>query len=118
MQRPLLNKAVNDLLFLERYDEVMNNFDEYMHSSNTWFKNTYPKMQNEFIAYFSFEFGLHECLPVYAGGLGILSGDHLKASSDLGMPLSGVGFIYKQGYFTQSISEDGWQETRNYYLKF
>lgn len=118
VQRPLLNKVVNDSLFLERYDEVMNNFDEYMHSGDTWYKNTYPKMQNEFIAYFSFEFGLHECLPVYAGGLGILSGDHLKASSDLGMPLSGVGFIYKQGYFTQSISEDGWQETRNYYLNF
>src|SRR5665648_53622 len=118
VQRPLLNKVVNDSLFLERYDEVMNNFDEYMHSSDTWFNNTYPKMQNEFISYFYFEFGLHECLPVYAGGLGILSGDHLKAASDLGMPLAGVGFIYKQGYFTQSISEDGWQETRNYYLNF
>lgn len=118
VQRPLLNKVVNDLNFLEKFDDVINKFDEYMSGRDTWFKNAYPKVDKELISYFSFEFGLHESLPVYAGGLGILSGDHLKAASDLGMPLVGVGFIYKQGYFTQSISEDGWQETRNYYLNF
>ncbi|MRR31759.1 alpha-glucan family phosphorylase, partial [bacterium] len=70
------------------------------------------------VAYFSFEFGLHESLPVYAGGLGVLAGDHLKESSDLGIPLVAVGFIYNQGYFTQRITEDGWQETRNLILDF
>ncbi len=118
VQRPLLNKAVQDLYFIEKLDAVIEKFDAYMAAENNWFKTTYPTLENKLIAYFSFEFGLHESLPVYAGGLGILSGDHLKASSDLGMPLVGVGFIYKQGYFTQSISEDGWQETRNYYLNY
>jgi len=118
VDRHLLNKAVQDLYFLEKFDSVIARFDNYIKSENTWFKNTYKDLNNELIAYFSFEFGIHESLPVYAGGLGILSGDHLKAASDLGIPLVGVGFIYKQGYFTQSISEDGWQETRNYYLNF
>ncbi len=118
VQRPLLNKAVQDLYFIEKFDAVIQKFDTYMAAEVTWFKSTYANLKNELIAYFSFEFGLHESLPVYAGGLGILSGDHLKAASDLGMPLVGVGFIYKEGYFTQSISEDGWQDTRNYYLNF
>jgi len=65
------------------------------------------------VAYFSFEYGLHESLMVYAGGLGVLSGDHLKESSDLGIPLVGVGFLYTYGYFSQKITEDGWQEARN-----
>ncbi|HSM25423.1 MAG TPA: alpha-glucan family phosphorylase, partial [Anaerolineaceae bacterium] len=113
-----LVKAINDLYFLERYDAVINKFDQYLASENTWFKETYPQLKNEQIAYFSFEFGLHESLPVYAGGLGILAGDHLKTASDLGLPLVGLGFIYKNGYFMQSISEDGWQETRNFILDF
>ncbi len=118
VQRPLLNKVVNDLVFLEKYDAVIEKFDQYLKSEDTWFDQKYANLKNEKIAYFSFEFGLHECLPVYAGGLGILSGDHLKAASDLGMPLVGVGFVYKQGYFKQKITEDGWQETSNFYLNF
>jgi starch phosphorylase len=118
VQRPLLNKVVNDLYFLDRFDRVMDKFDHYISNPETWFNLTYPTLKNDLIAYFSFEFGLHESLPVYAGGLGILSGDHLKAASDLGMPMVAVGFVYKQGYFTQSITEDGWQETRNFYLNF
>ena len=118
VQRPLLNKAVQDLYFLEKLDAVVEKFDTYLAAKETWFKTTYPDLEDELIAYFSFEFGLHESLPVYAGGLGILSGDHLKTASDLGMPLGGVGFIYKEGYFMQSISEDWWQDTRNYYLNF
>ncbi|PKO17794.1 MAG: alpha-glucan phosphorylase [Chloroflexi bacterium HGW-Chloroflexi-10] len=118
VQRPLLNKVVNDLYFLDRFDRVMDKFDQYISNPETWFNLTYPNLKNDLIAYFSFEFGLHESLPVYAGGLGILSGDHLKAASDLGMPMVAVGFVYKQGYFTQSITEDGWQETRNFYLNF
>ena len=73
----------------------------------------YPHLIDQPIAYFSTEFGLHEALPMYAGGLGVLSGDHLKESSDLGLPLVAVGFLYRQGYFRQRITEDGWQEAIN-----
>jgi len=118
VDRALLNKSINDLYFLDRYDAVMKKYDQYLEGKNTWFSETYPQLEKEQIAYFSFEFGLHESLPVYAGGLGILAGDHLKTSSDLGLPLVGVGFIYKNGYFMQSITEDGWQETRNFYLNY
>lgn len=113
-----LNSMINDLYFLERFDSVMNKFDLYLKGENTWFTETYPHLVDEKIAYFSFEFGLHESLPVYAGGLGILAGDHLKTSSDIGLPLVGIGFIYKNGYFMQSITEDGWQETRNFILNY
>ncbi|MBE0698074.1 MAG: alpha-glucan family phosphorylase, partial [Anaerolineaceae bacterium] len=90
----------------------------YINSTDTWYRKTYPNFPEQQIAYFSFEFGLHESLPVYAGGLGILSGDHLKEASDLGLPLVGVGFYYTQGYFSQKISEDGWQENRNLTLNY
>ena len=72
-----------------------------------------PQLNGNPIAYFSTEFGLHEALPMYAGGLGVLSGDHLKEASDLGLPLVAVGFLYRQGYFRQHITEDGWQEAIN-----
>jgi len=113
-----LQAMINDLYFLERFDAVLKKFDQYLENTGTWFKETYPDLENEKIAYFSFEFGLHESLPVYAGGLGILAGDHLKTASDIGLPLVGVGFIYKNGYFMQSITEDGWQETRNFILDY
>lgn len=118
VDQSLINRTISDLYFLDRYDAVMKKFDQYLEAKNTWFKETYPQLEQEQIAYFSFEFGLHESLPVYAGGLGILAGDHLKTASDLGLPLVGVGFIYKNGYFMQSITEDGWQETRNFYLNY
>jgi starch phosphorylase len=85
---------------------------------NTWFNKEYPQHKDAALAYFSFEFGLHESMPFYAGGLGILSGDHLKEASDLGIPIVGVGFIYKQGYFVQKITEDGWQETSHFHFDF
>jgi starch phosphorylase len=118
IERARLTSMTHDLYFLERYDAVIKKFDQYLEANNTWFNETYPHLKDEKIAYFSFEFGLHESLPVYAGGLGILAGDHLKTASDLGLPLVGVGFIYKNGYFMQSITEDGWQETRNFYLNY
>ena len=62
------------------------------------------------MAYFSAEFGLHESLPIYSGGLGVLAGDHLKSASDLGIPLIGIGLLYAQGYFRQSLDADGWQQ--------
>ena len=116
VDRPRLNAVTSDQRYLDYYDRVMRSFDAYTKPAETWFSRTYPNLKDKQIAYFSFEFGLHESLPVYAGGLGILSGDHIKEASDLGLPLTGVGFIYNQGYFTQRITEDGWQETRTYHL--
>jgi starch phosphorylase len=118
VDRPRLNAVTSDQHYLDFYDRVMRAFDAYTKPAETWFSRTYPNLKDKQIAYFSFEFGLHESLPVYAGGLGILSGDHIKEASDLGLPLTGVGFIYNQGYFTQRITEDGWQETRTFHLDF
>ena len=113
VDRTRINAALNQPSFLERYDKVIANLNAYMARKDTWFATQYPKLNDKQIAYFSFEFGLHESLPVYAGGLGILSGDHLKEASDLGLPLTAVGFVYNQGYFVQHLTEDGWQETRS-----
>ncbi len=118
VERPFLNAVTNDRYYLDLYDRVMNNLDEYIKGEKNWFKDQYPDIRDAQIAYFSFEFGLHESLPVYAGGLGVLSGDHLKEASDLGLPMVGVGFVYNQGYFVQHITEDGWQETRSQFLDF
>ena len=114
--RARLNAVADHPDYLDLYDSVMDQFDRYLEKNDTWFVTTYPDLVSKSIAYFSFEFGLHESLPVYAGGLGVLSGDHLKESSDLGVPLTGIGFIYHQGYFMQHITEDGWQNTANYTL--
>ncbi len=109
---------ISDRYFLDHYDRILRLFDEYMRSKDTWFTREHPQHVNHPIAYFSTEFGLHETLPIYAGGLGVLSGDHLKGASDLGLPLIAIGFLYTQGYFSQHISEDGWQEARYLRLKF
>lgn len=107
-------KAVTrDRYYLDLFDRVVAKFDAYMgEREDTWFAREHPDRTNHPIAYFSTEFGLHESLPFYAGGLGILSGDHLKEASDLGLPMVAVGFLYTQGYFKQHITEDGWQEAR------
>lgn len=118
VDRPHLNAVTSNSYYLELYDQVMADFDRYLQAEETWFSQNYAGLTHNLIAYFSFEFGLHESLPVYAGGLGVLSGDHLKEASDLGIPMVGVGFIYNQGYFSQKITEDGWQETRNLYLNY
>ncbi len=118
VERHRLNAAVGQPAYLEHYDRTLARFDAYLAEPTTWFHNTYPGIKDKTIAYFSFEFGIHESLPVYAGGLGILSGDHLKESSDLGLPLVAVGFVYDKGYFVQELTEDGWQETRNYLIDY
>jgi len=118
VQRAQLNAVTSGKNYLDSYDRVMDAFDDYMKGENTWFGRNHSDQAKKKAAYFSFEFGLHESLPVYAGGLGVLAGDHLKEASDLGIPLVAVGFIYNQGYFVQKISEDGWQETRNQILDF
>ncbi len=118
VERTRINAAVDQPGYLEFYDATLASMKAYLSSQETWFHKTHPALLDKTIAYFSFEFGLHESLPVYAGGLGILSGDHLKEASDLGLPLVGVGFIYNQGYFVQHLSEDGWQETRSALIDF
>jgi len=105
-----LDQASRDPEFLRRYHDVMADFDTYMTGSNTWFDHTVSDAVDGPIAYFSAEFGLHEALPIYSGGLGILSGDHCKEASDLGLPFVGVGFLYPQGYFRQQITAHGTQE--------
>lgn len=108
----LLERAANDAVYLAHYDSVLRDFDHYMHPGidETWFARTYPELTDKVIAYFSAEFGLHEALPIYSGGLGILSGDHCKEASDLGLPFVGVGFLYPQGYFHQTVTREGAQE--------
>lgn len=118
VERSRLNAVTNDRYFLDQYDRVLREFDRYMNENDRWFTKNYPELKDELMAYFSFEYGLHESLIVYAGGLGVLSGDHLKESSDLGIPLVAVGFVYTYGYFSQHISEDGWQQARNVPIDF
>ena len=106
-----LEMAINDPSFLKKYDKIKQDFEGYMSSKNTWFEKKYSNNKKDVIAYFSAEYGLDEILPIYSGGLGILSGDHLKSSSDLGIPLVAIGLFYKNGYFHQVINKDGIQET-------
>jgi len=110
IERKHLNAALTDIQYLESYDRVMAQFDAYLGDQRTWFAAEFPQLKDRVVAYLSMEFGLHESLPIYAGGLGVLSGDHSKEASDIGLPFVGVGFIYQQGYFRQHITEDGWQE--------
>jgi starch phosphorylase len=105
-----LQAAATDPSFLALYDSVMSAFDTEMTTSNTWFTTNYPKLLGGPVAYFSMEHAIHNSLPIYAGGLGILAGDICKEASDLGLPLVAVGFMYPQGYFHQHISLDGCQE--------
>src|SRR5215208_1620731 len=116
--RPRLNQAAKDKEYLALYEDVFTKFDSYMNETKTWTSETHPQLNGRPIAYFSMEFGLHETLPIYSGGLGVLAGDHLKEASDLGLPITGVGFMYAQGYFSQRITEDGWQEALNNMLDF
>ena len=119
VRREALQRATANRGILDAYDRIVRNFDAYMGGSATaWYARTHADRLNQPIAYFSTEFGLHESLPFYAGGLGVLSGDHLKEASDLGMPLVAVGFLYTQGYFRQKITEDGWQEAQYAGLSF
>lgn len=110
VERSKLNAVTNNRYYLEFYDRIFRSFDSYMNADESWYSRVHPELRNRPIAYFSMEFGLHEVIPIYAGGLGVLSGDHVKEASDLGLPLVAVGLRYSEGYFTQHITEDGWQE--------
>jgi starch phosphorylase len=106
----VLERAAADPGFLAIYDRAVADYDAGRSARATWWARTFPDLDRGPIAYFSAEFALHQSLPIYAGGLGVLAGDHCKEASDLGVPLIGVGFMYPQGYFHQHISVEGWQE--------
>jgi glycogen phosphorylase len=111
IEQSKLEEAAKDDAFVAHFRRVESSLDGYLAAESTWFHRTYDgKGDLPLIAYFSAEFGLTECLSIFAGGLGILAGDHLKSSSDLGVPLVGVGLLYQQGYFRQYLSQSGWQQ--------
>lgn len=104
-----INLLAKDKGFLAQLDVITKSFEQYK-ESRTWFTTELQAPQDMKIAYFSLEFGLHESLFLYSGGLGVLAGDHLKAASDLGVPISAVGLLYYEGYFSQYLNADGWQQ--------
>ncbi len=106
-----LATLAKDPAFLRHYDAVMMEMDRELGNGHHWYAETYPELTDETIVYLSAEFGVHTSLPIYSGGLGILSGDHNKEASDLGLPFVGVGFLYEQGYFSQRLDHSGWQES-------
>ena len=112
-----LERASTDPEILRNYRVNVDNFESYMKSRTTWFSKQYPENKDDVIAYFSAEYGLDETLPIYSGGLGILSGDHLKSASDLGLPFVAVGLLYKNGYFNQKINKNGEQVSEYYNIE-
>ena len=106
-----LTQLAIDPFYVQRLNDLADKFDRYMAAESTWASRVAPQIsKTNPVAYFCAEFGLHESLPVYSGGLGILAGDHLKSASDLGVPMVGVGLLYRQGYFHQRLNYVGWQE--------
>jgi starch phosphorylase len=105
-----LEAAARDESFLAHLDRTARELDDYLSAESTWYHRAYRQTDNMSVAYFSAEFGLTECLSIFAGGLGVLAGDHLKSASDLGLPLTGVGLLYQQGYFGQYLNAAGWQQ--------
>ncbi len=106
-----LSRAVEDPAFLGQYDDVMMRFDTMINASDseTWLAHRHPELLDKKVAYFSAEFGLHRALPIYSGGLGVLAGDHIKEASDMGIPLTAVSLLYRQGYLQQRLDSSGWQ---------
>ncbi|MBI3947565.1 MAG: alpha-glucan family phosphorylase [Armatimonadetes bacterium] len=114
-----LEAAARDQGFMAHLQRVMSRLEQFLHPASTWYQHVTragdgaPALPaGQCIAYYSMEFGISECLPNYSGGLGMLSGDHLKSASDLGLPLVGVGLLYQEGYFRQYLNVDGWQNER------
>ncbi|MBV8551908.1 MAG: alpha-glucan family phosphorylase [Acidobacteriaceae bacterium] len=107
--RERLEQAAQDSAFITLYDDAIQRLDAARTAGNTWWSQHFADLSTYSVAYFSAEFALHQSLPIYAGGLGVLAGDLCKEASDLGLPLVGVGFMYPQGYFHQKVTPDGWQ---------
>lgn len=107
-----LQEVSEDEGFLAHMERAARQLDDYI-QERTWYRKQRSRTgQPACYAYFSAEFGLTDCLPIYSGGLGVLAGDHLKSASDLGLPLVGVGLLYQEGYFAQYLNADGWQQER------
>ena len=106
----VLEPRVREAVLHSRIHWAYRRFVEYMNSQSTWGATHCGILGQALVAYFSAEFGLHESLPIYSGGLGVLAGDHLKSASDLGIPLVAVGLFYSEGYFAQAIDKAGWQQ--------
>jgi starch phosphorylase len=105
-----LEAAAKDESFLAQLDRAVREQNSYLSAESTWYHRAHGRTEGLLVAYFSAEFGLTECLSIFAGGLGVLAGDHLKSASDLGVPLVGVGLLYQQGYFRQYLNAAGWQQ--------
>src|SRR5499427_8809895 len=105
-----LKEAEQDPALISLYDASIKALGRSLTAKQSWWARSFPHAPNQPIAYFSAEFALHQSLPIYAVGLGVLAGDHCKEASDLGVPLVGVGFMYPQGYFRQRLSPEGWQQ--------
>jgi starch phosphorylase len=105
-----LVQCTKDAAFMAHYHSVIREFDAYMNDKQTWYQTSRKNEKDPIIAYFSMEFALTECLQSYSGGLGVLSGDHLKSASDLGLPLVAIGLLYQEGYFQQYLNADGYQQ--------
>ncbi|HEV8356203.1 MAG TPA: alpha-glucan family phosphorylase [Gemmatimonadales bacterium] len=105
-----LEHLARESAFLRQYDQVMEWMASDRQHERTWFARRHPVLLERPVAYFCAEFGLHNSVPIYSGGLGVLAGDHCKSASDLGLPLVGVGLSYMKGYFDQRLRSDGWQE--------
>ncbi len=118
IDREKMEAASRDPSFLSIYDAAVAAFDNEKNDGGSWFNTAHPGAIGGPVAYFSMEFAIHNSLPIYAGGLGVLAGDLCKEASDLGIPMVAVGFMYPQGYFRQRISADGWQEEEYQHLDF
>ncbi|MBW3562653.1 MAG: alpha-glucan family phosphorylase, partial [Actinobacteria bacterium] len=105
-----LEELAEDQDFLDHLDRVHADLQGYLDTHETWFADEHDADAGDEIAYLSAEFGVTDCLSIFAGGLGMLAGDHLKSASDLGLPLVGVGLLYQQGYFEQRLNDAGWQQ--------
>ena len=107
-----LLEASNDDGFIAHMNRTYSQLKAYLHAS-TWYSKNFKTSEDKlYVAYFSAEFGLTECLQTYSGGLGVLAGDHVKSASELGLPLVAIGLLYKEGYFQQYLTSDGWQQER------
>ncbi len=104
-----ISDLTRDQAFLAHLETVHDDLKQYV-SQPSWFDTEIDHIKDGRVGYFSLEFGIHECLPLYSGGLGVLAGDHLKSATDLGVPLVGVGLAYQHGYFRQYLNHDGWQQ--------
>lgn len=105
-----IEERASELVLHSRINYAFRRLHEYVEGRKAWGAVHCGNLHKRPVVYFSAEFGLHESLPIYSGGLGILAGDHLKSASDLGIPLIGIGLLYNQGYFSQRLNKEGWQE--------